>query len=69
MTDHHFPLPKDWTYNQLAKDIIGEPAGDLVHLCDILKDPTIYGYGSSYFHQVLNILHLVADPVSGGIVL
>ena len=69
MTDHHFPLPDNWTYSQLAKDIIGEPAGDLVHLCDILKDLTMYGYGSDYFHQVLNILHAVTDPVSAGIVL
>ena len=69
MTDHHFPLPENWTYSQLAKDIIGEPAGNLVHLCDLLKDLTMYGYGSDYFHQVLNILHAVTDPVSAGIVL
>ena len=68
MTDHHFPLPDNWTYSQLAKDIIGEPAGDPVHLCEILKDLTMYGYGSDYFHQVLNILHAVTDSVSAGIV-
>src|SRR5947199_291944 len=45
MTDQHYPLPANWTYSQLAKDIIGEPAGDhLVHLCDVLKDLTLYGY-------------------------
>lgn len=58
----------NWTYSRLAKDIIGEPAGDLVHLCDVLKDLTMYGYASNYFHQVLNILHTVTDPVSAGIV-
>ena len=68
MTDHNFPLPANWTYSRLAKDIIGEPAGDLVHLCDVLKDLTMYGYASNYFHQVLNILHTVTDPVSAGIV-
>lgn len=68
MSDHHFPLPDNWTYSQLTKEIIGEPAGDLVHLCDILKDLTMYGYGSDYFHQVLNILHAFTYPVSAGIV-
>ena len=69
MTYHNFPLPANWTYSGLANDIVGEPAGDLVHLCEILKDLTMYGYGSDYFHQVLNILHTVNDTVSAGIVL
>ena len=69
MNEHNFPLPANWTSSQLAKDIIGEPAEDLVHLCDVLKDLTVYGFGSDYFHQVLNILHAVTDPVSAGIVL
>ncbi|KAK7305837.1 hypothetical protein VNO77_43749 [Canavalia gladiata] len=41
MTNHHFSLPDNWTYSQLARDIIGEPAGNLMHLCDVLKDLTI----------------------------
>lgn len=67
MTDHHFPLPENWTYSQLARDIIGEPAGDLVHLGDVLRDLTVYGFSSNYFHQVLNILHAVTDTGSAAI--
>ncbi|KAK7344696.1 hypothetical protein VNO77_14623 [Canavalia gladiata] len=48
-TDHHFPLLDNWTYSQLERDIIGEPTGNLMHLCDVLEDLTMYGYGSDYF--------------------
>lgn len=64
MTEQHLALPANWTYSRLAKDIFGEPAGDLVHLCDVLKDLTMYGYASNSFHQVLDILHTVTDPLS-----
>lgn len=63
MNKHSFPLPLNWTYEQLADEIIGQPV-DLVHLFDIMKDITTYGFASQAFHQVLDFLHTVAPPAA-----
>lgn len=58
MNQHHFPLPQNWTYEQLADEIIGQPV-DLVHLLDIFQDLTTFGFASQPFHQLLDFLHTV----------
>ncbi len=59
MNQHNFPLPDNWTYEQLTTEIIGQP-GDLGHLVDILRDLTTFGFASQPFHQLLDFLHTVA---------
>jgi hypothetical protein len=63
MNQHHFPLPQNWTYEQLADEIIGQPV-DLVHLLDIFSDLTTFGFASQPFHQLLDFLHTVAQPAA-----
>ncbi|MCR2848089.1 hypothetical protein, partial [Heyndrickxia coagulans] len=63
MQRHNFPLPQNWTYEQLADEIIGQPV-DLVHLVEIMKDITTYGFASQAFHQVLDFLHTMAPPAA-----
>lgn len=63
MNQHHFPLPQNGTYEQLADEILGQPV-DLVHLLDILKDLTTFGFASQPFHQLLDFLHTVAQPAA-----
>ena len=63
MNNHNFPLPQNWTYEQLADEIIGQPA-DLGQLFDIYKEITTYGFASQAFHQVLDFLHTVAPPAA-----
>lgn len=63
MNKHNFPLPQNWTYEQLADEIIGQPV-DLGHLFEIMKDITTYGFASQAFHQVLDFLHTVAPPAA-----
>lgn len=46
-----------------ADSIIGQPV-DLVHLLDILKDLTTFGFASQPFHQLLDFLHTVAQPAA-----
>ena len=63
LNEHNFPLPQNWTYEQLADEIIGQPVY-LGHLFDILNDITTYGFSSQAFHQVLDFLHTVAPPAA-----
>lgn len=63
MNTHNFPLPQNWTYEQLADEIIGQPV-DLGHLFDVYKEITTYGFASQAFHEVLNFLHMVAPPAA-----
>lgn len=71
MTKHNFPLPQNWTYEQLANEIISQAVAvdisqpvDLGHLFEIMKDITTYGFASQAFHQVLDLLHTVAPPAA-----
>lgn len=63
MNQHHFPLPQNGTYEQLADEIIGQPV-DLVHLFDIFQDLTTFGFASQPFHQLLDFLHTVDQPAA-----
>jgi hypothetical protein len=63
LNQHNFPLPQNWTYEQLADEIIGQPV-DLIHLLDILKELSTFGFASQPFHQLLDFLHTVAQPAA-----
>lgn len=63
MNQHHFPLPQNGTYEQLADEIIGQPV-DLIHLLDIFQDLTTFGFASQPFHQLLDFLHTVDQPAA-----
>lgn len=64
MIEHQFQLPLNWTYEQLADEIIGQ-AVDLSGLFHIFNELCTFGYASQPFHQLLGFLHTVAQPAAG----
>ena len=45
MDTHNLNLPPAWTFQKFTTEIIGK-TNDLEHLCSILQDLSLYGFGS-----------------------
>ena len=63
LEEHNLNLPPNWTFPELTTEVIGGTT-EIDHLFSILKDLCLFGTGSNWFHQALNLLASISGGVS-----